>query len=723
MAVSTPDYLDWRGMKSFDGIAAYTIQTMNRGILLGQGTPVPVQSAMASHELFPLLGITAFVGRAFTADEEHGKKPVAILSERLWRAHFGADPGIVGRSVRLEQTVFTVVGVVEGRLAFPAWADLWMPLSLLEPKLQGTRKYHPLEVIARLRTDVSEGAAQEELRSLMGTLAGQFPATNGGQSAMLVPMQSYLTAPVRGALWLVWVAVSLVLLIVSVNVAHLVLARTAGRERELAIRVALGATRAHIARLLLTENLLLAACGGTAGVGLATLLMPIASRYASSELPHFERLTLDSNVAAFGFFISVITMAIFCLPALWSSLRPSIRPAMATARRNGIYRVLIAVEVAVAFAVLGGAGLLMRSFERLIAVDPGFETSGRTAMKVILPQPAYDWEKSQRWFEQRLAPRIRSIPGVRSVANGNLLPLSMPNIDQIHRFATRFGVPGETYADGVFPVAQARWVSEAYFQTMGIRLMSGRLLTEADRGLQRYVVNETLARRYFRSQDVAGKQIIFGVADPRQVAVEIVGVVKDVRDLSLELPPEPTIYSLNTSMQFALLVNGVGLKTEALVAAVRELEPDSLVECAGPVDEILRDSLAKRRFSLTIMTAFGAIAALLAALGVFGVVSYAAARRVREFGLRMALGACPSDVRRLIFVETAATAAAGVIAGGVLSQVLVPLSRPLLYETRPWDPLSWVTSAAVVLGASLVASWIPARRASRLDPSTALRRE
>jgi putative ABC transport system permease protein len=696
---------------------------MNRGILLGQGTPFPVQTAMASHELFPLLGIKPFVGRAFTAYEEHEKKRVAILSERLWRDHYGADPGIVGRSVRLEQTVFTVVGVVEDRWAFPAWADLWMPLSLLEPELPGTRKYHPLEVIARLRKEVSEGTAQEELRSLMGTLAEQFPATNGGESAMLIPMQNYLTGPLRGALLLVWAAVSLVLLMVSVNVAHLVLARTAGRERELAIRVALGATRAHIGRLLLTENLLLAACGGTAGVGLAALLMPAASRYASSQLPRFERLTLDSNIAAFSFFISLITMVIFCLPALWSSLRPSIRPAMEAARRTGIYRVLIVAEVALAFVVLGGAGLLMGSFERLMAVDPGFETSGRIVMQVILPQPAYDWDKSQRWFEQRLAPRMRSIPGVRSVANSNLLPLSLPNSDQIHRFATRFGVPGETYADGVFPVAQTRWVSEDYFRTMGIRLMRGRLLTEADRGLQRYVVNETLARRYFRGQDVVGKQIIFGVADPRQVAVQIVGVVKDVRDLSLELPPEPTIYSLNTSMQFALLVDGTGIKTEALVATVRELEPDAVVERAGSMEHVIGDSLARRRFSLTLMTAFGTIAVLLASLGVFGVVSYAAGRRVREFGLRMALGARPCDVRRLILAETAAIAAVGVIAGASLSQVLVPLSRSLLYDTQPWDPLAWVTSASVLFASSLIASWIPARRASRLDPSTALRSE
>ena len=719
MSVAMPDYLDWKRLNSFDGVAAYTIQTMNRGILLGRGTPVPVQAAMAAHELFPLLGVQPLLGRAFSADEEYEKKSVAMLSERSWRTHFSADPAVLGKPIRVDQSIFTVVGVLPDRQAFPAWADMWIPLSLMEPELQASRKFHPLEVVARLKGGVSDAAAQRELQNLMGHLAAQHPVTNGGVSATVVPMQGYQTAPVRHALLLIWAAAGLVLLIVSANVAHLVLARTAGRERELAIRVALGASRAQIARLLFAENLLLATIGGAVGIGLAALLMPPASRYASLRLPRFEELALDANVAFFGVFAAALTMVLFSIPALWTAFRPGIRGAM-TVGRSDTGRVLIGVEIAVALIVLCGAGLLIRSFDRLIALDPGFDPSRLTAMNVLLPRPGYDWEKSRRWFEQRLAPKLRAIPGVRSVANANVLPLSLPGADQIHRFATRFGVPGENYGDGVYPVAQSRWVSEDYFRTMGMRLVSGRIFAGQDRGSQRYVVNETLARRYFAGE-AAGKQMVFGVADPRQVPVEIIGVVTDVRDLSLELPPEPTIYSLNTSMQFALLVDGDNVRTDAIIASIRQLEPEALVERAGPLGQVLRESLARRTFSLTLMSAFGLIAVLLAALGVFGVVSYNASRRVREFGVRMALGARPSDVRTLIVRETAVIASAGIIAGGLLCQLLAPLSRSLLYDTQPWDPVSLSGSAFIILLASLVASWIPARKASRLEPSAALR--
>lgn len=578
MAVAMPDYLDWKTLKSFDGVAAHSIQTMNRGILLGRGAPAPVQAAMAAHELFPLLGLQPILGRVFTAEEEQAKKPVAVLSERAWRTHFSADPAVLGKPVRVDQSVFTVVGVLPDRQAFPAWADLWMPLSLMEPELQGSRKFHPLEVVVRLRRGVSETAAQNELQTLMGHLAAQHPVTNGGESAMIVPIQGYQTAPFRDALLLIWAAAALVLLIVSVNVAHLVLARTAGRERELAIRVALGASRAQIARLLLLENLLLATIGGAAGIGLAALLMPAASRFASTRLPRFESLSLDGNVAFFGVLAAVLTVTMFSAPALWTAFRPGIRQAM-MAGRSVIGRALIAAEIAVAVMVLFGASLLIRSFDRLIALDPGFDASKLIAMNVVLPRPAYDWEKSQRWFEQQLAPKLRAMAGIRAVANANVLPLTMPGADQIHRFATRFGVPGESYRDGVFPVAQSRWVSTGYFRTMGMRLVSGRGFTEEDRGRQRFVVNETLARRYFAG-DPVGKQLVFGMADPQKVPVEIIGVVADIRDLSLELPPEPTIYSLNTSMQFALLVEGDRVGTDAFLAVIRQLESEALVERA-----------------------------------------------------------------------------------------------------------------------------------------------
>jgi len=720
MAVSMRDYLDWRGLKSFDGLAAYTIQTMNRGILFSHGRPSPVQAVMASHELFPLLGVQPLIGRLLVADDEQQKKQVAVLSESLWKSRFSADPAIVGRSVRVDQEVFTVVGVVPDRLKFPAWAEIWMPLSLIEPQLQESRKFHPLEVVARLRKDVPEKVAQQEIQSLMSVLAAQYPATNGSESASIVPMQAYQTEPVRAALLLVWAAVGLILLIVSVNVAHLILARTAGRERELAIRVALGATRGQISSLLLTENLLLALVGGVGGIALTALLMPFASQYAAARLPRFGELTLDANVMGFALVAVTITAVVFSGPALWNSFRPSLRSAMSV-RQTGIGRALVAMEIALAFAALCGAALLVRSFEHLTSVDPGFNTSTVTAMNVFLPRPSYDWEKAQRWFEQRLSPAVRAIPGVRSVANANVMPLTLPGLDQIHRFATRFGVPGQTYSDGVFPIAQTRWVSEDYFQTMGMRLKAGRLLTESDRGSRRYVVNETLARRYYSGTDAVGKQLIFGVADPRKVPVEIVGVVSDVRDLNLELPPEPTIYNLATSMQFALLVEGSGVRAEAIAEAVRNLEPDSVVERVGPLQQIFNESLSTRRFSLNLMTAFGLVAALLAALGVFGVVSHSTARRVKEFGIRMALGASPADVRRLVLAETARTAFVGIGVGVLISQLLTPLTRSMLYGVEAWDAISFSASAFTLLCASFFACWIPAHKASRSNPTVAMK--
>lgn len=720
MAVAMPDYLDWRDLKSFDGVAAYTIQTMNRGILHGQGAPAPVQSVMASHELLPLLGVQPLIGRLLSAEDERGKRNVAILSERLWRARFNADPGVLGRSLRLDQSVFTIIGVVGDRWSFPAWADLWMPLSLIEPQLQDSRKFHTLEVVARLKQGVSHRTAHDELAGVMSVLAAQFPVTNGNEGATVVPMQHYQTAEVRDPLLLVWAAVGLVLLIVSVNVAHLVMARAAGRERELAIRVALGATRAQIARLLFLENSLLAICGGVVGLGLALALMPVLSRYAASVLPRFEPLALDGGVIAYALLAVSITLVLFALPALWSSFRPSLRTAMGVSgSRAG--RLLVGVEIALAFAVLCGAGILIRGFGRVLAIDPGFDSRNVIAMNVMMPRPAYDWEKSRLWFEQTLAPKLRGIPGVRFVANANVLPLTLPGMDQIHRFATRFGVPGETYADGAFPIAQTRWVSEDYFRALGIQLKHGRFLAESDRGLQRHLVNETLARRYYGGTNAVGKQLIFGMADPRKVAVEIVGVVADVRDLSLELPPEPTIYSLGTSMQFALLVSGEGVQAETIAGTIRELEPEALVERAGGLDRILTESVARRRFSLELMSGFGLIAALLAALGVFGVVSYTAGRRVKEFGVRMALGARPAHVRKLILFETMIVAVAGVLAGGILSRILAPLSRSLAYDVPAWDPVSLGATALVLVVASLLAAWIPAARASRLDPSIALR--
>ncbi len=719
MAVAAPDYRDWKKARSFESLAAYTIQTMNQGILFTGERPVRVQAVMASHELFPMLGASPVMGRAFSEEEERSAKPVALIGERLWRNEFQADPAILGRAVRLEQTVFTVIGVVSGRGAFPAWADFWMPLSFLERELEMSRKFHPLEVVGRLRPGLSEEVAGQELQSIMRSLAERYPATNGGESASVVPMQSYLVAPLRGALLLAWAAVGMVLLIVCVNVAHLVLARAAGRRRELAIRMALGATRRRIAGLLVTENAVLALLGGVLGIGLAASITPLAARHAAARVPLAGDIVFDSGIALFGCLLAFLSMILFCVPVLGQALRP----AMESTARSRMGRVLVALEIAMAFVVLTGAALLVRSFGRLVAVDPGFETGGVVAIDVTLPRPAYDWEKSRQWFDQQLAPRLRAMPGVEAVATGNLMPLTLPGTDQIHRFATRFGVPGEIYSEGRYPIAQVRWGTEDYFRTLGIRLVRGRFLTEADRGQPRNLINETLARRYFPGQDPVGRQLVFGVADPKQSRAEIVGVVADVRDLSLELEPEPSIYSLGMSMNFALLVRGTGVQADAAAAAVRAAEPDAVTGRAGSLAAIERASLERRRLALLLIGSFAAIAALLAAIGIYGVVSYTTGRRVREIAVRMALGATGGRVRSMIVRETFRLAMAGLAAGAAIGLLLAPLAGPLLYEVPPYDPAAWAGAAILLLAMALLAVWVPASGAARLEPSTALRRE
>lgn len=722
MAVAAPDYQDWKQARSFERIAAYTIQTMNRGILLGEGEPLQVQAVMASHELLPMLGVQPLLGRLFTGEEDAGQKPVALLSERLWRSRFHADANIVGRTVRLEQTPFTVVGIIPGRTAFPAWADFWMPLSFLEPELRATRKFHPLEIAARLAPGVSVEGAQQEMQGIMRGLAERYPATNGGEGASVLPMQSYLVAPVRGALLLVWLAVALVLLIVCVNVAHLVLARATVRGRELAIRAALGASRWDLARVLIAENAVIAVLGGALGLALAALLTPIAARFANVYVPRGGEVAFDAGVLGYGLIAAVVCLALFCVPAIGSVLRASLRGAFQSNRGVGMGRVLIAAEVALAFVVMAGALLVVRSFGKLMAVEPGFDANRVMAMNVTLPRPAYDWEGSQRLFDQQIAPRLRALPGVEFVGAGNVMPLTLPGADQIHRFATRFGLPGETYEEGRYPIAQARWGTEDYFRSLGIRLVSGRFLEEADRGKPRQMINETLAKRYFPDQDPVGKRILMGVTDSKPSAIEIVGVVSDVRDLNLELPPEPTLYSLALSMSFALLVRG-DVPAERVAAVVREAEPSAAIENAGSLAAILSRSLERRRASMWMLAAFAMLAALLAAVGIYGVVSYAVGRRVREFGVRLALGARPREVLGLILKETVTLAVSGLAAGALLCAALAPMAEALLFGVAPYDPVAWGAGALVLLGAGVAAAWIPARRAAGLDPAACLRSE
>jgi predicted permease len=735
LPVSYPDYIDWRAARSFRGLAAYTFQAMNKAPLAGEGAPEQVQATMASRELFPLMGIALLEGRSFTADDENERRHVALISEALWRRKFGASPRLVGRSIRIGPEEFTVIGIVRQREAFPVWADLWLPISLLEPMLRETRRFHPLEVVGRLQDGVSVAEAQSEMTALSANLARQYPATGKSIGAFVIPLLNQVTSSIRPALLIVWMAVGLILLVACANVAHLLLTRTMSRQRELAIRAALGASSIDLLGLLGTECLLLVATGGVFGAALAGLLIPLLKSMAVSYIPRMSEVALDTPVALYTLAGMLFCAALVAIPSLWrvsrADLGASIKQGDAplfSGRSGRLGPAIMAAEIALAFVVLTGAILLTRSFDSLRQVDPGFRARNVLAMDVNLPsssdsQSDGGWAAAADLFDNQLAPALRSLPGVVSVASANMSPLSLDRTET-SRYASRFGVKGRAYSPGSYPAAQIRWVSPEYFATLGIPLLRGRLLNARDHEQPRWLINETLARRFFTAQDPVGKELLMNVDTPGVSSVEIVGVVGDTRDLSLDVDPQPTIYSIDTSPVVSLLIRSYGdprLLIPAVTRIVRRAAPEAPITSAQPLEDLVNRSLARYRFTLSLMIGFAALAAALAGIGIYGVVAYAVGRRLREFAVRTAVGATPLRILGLVLSEGLAVAVAGVAAGSLLFAFATRLFRPVLFRVPPSDALSLAASALAVVAIALLAMAVPARRASRADPSVALR--
>lgn len=546
--VAAPDVFDWQRMAtSFDGIVAYTFRAVNNWTILGDGDPEPVHVVQASHGLFALLGVQPLLGRTYAAEEEQRKEPVVIISESLWRRKYGSDPAIIGRKIRLVNWPVAVIGVVAHRHAQPSWADVWMPLSFLDVALTESRRFRPLEVIARLKPGVTLEQAQMEMTGIASGLAKAFPDTNGRVGASVLPLSSWMAGEVRPALFIAWAAVSLVLLLACANVAHLVLVRTAHRSRELAVRAALGAGSLRLVRFLLVENLTVAAAGGILGGCLAFLSLPVLLRLTTNEIPRVDSVSLSSTALVFGACATLLCAGIFALPALLRSrklelhqvIKQSSGPSL-THRRSWFGASIVAAEVALAFMVITAAGLLYRSFATLLNEETGFDSRGVLAADIPL---ALNWEQSAKVFEQRVAPALRSIPGVTSVAAANCAPM-MLRPTEATRFTTRFGIEGRTFEPGSFPFAQSRWITPEYFRTLRIPLRRGRLFTDSDIGKKGYIINEALARRFFPDSDPIGQRILYNVTGPNPLeAIPIVGVVGDARDLGLDIEPGPTLYS------------------------------------------------------------------------------------------------------------------------------------------------------------------------------------
>jgi predicted permease len=710
LQVTAPDFRDWLTQsRSFDAMAAHTLSAMNTATLLGQGQPEIIHGAMTTNNLFSTMGIQTIVGRNFSDAEERAKQQVAVISESLWRRKFAADPAIVGQQIRLDKESFTVVGVVSKRQTFPEWADFWMPLSLLEPDLQNRRKFHPLEVVARLKAGVTVEQAQSEIQSIASRLAEAHPDTNATVGAYVIPLASEMTRDVRPALLLAWAAVALVLLMACANLAHLFLARMVERREEMAIREALGAGSGHLIRQVLSESLVLAGVGGAVGLVLAV---------GARQILRLESGGLQGPVWLYAIAISAVTGVLFGLPACWRVLSERHRLTAATrsiARgRSRLGLLLLAGEVATAFLVLAGAALLARNFAALLAEAPGFQAE-RLLEIPNLPVRG-DWDKA-------LLPALRRIPGVQDVAAVNSAPMSLGSSDH-SRFATRFGIQGRTFDTGSFPVAQIRWNTPEYFQVLGIPLRQGRWLTASEADQNRILINETLARRFFANEDPVGRHLVLGVMDSQQTSVEIAGVVGDVRDLGLDQEVEPMFYSISTGPVMTLL-----LKTEAdpiqfaspVREAIQAVDPEMPISTPRPLAQNVADSLARRRFALTLLGIFGAMAALLTVAGVYGLLAYSVNARVREFGVRSAVGATRGDLIVMILREAAVLIAPGLAAGLVLALVFASVMRSFVYRLSPLDPISLASAAGFLVLLTMISAWIPARRAAAVDLSTALR--
>jgi putative ABC transport system permease protein len=709
-----PDFVDWRAAKSFQGLGAYTFQAMNKTPLDGE----PVQATMASPELFPMIGIQLVSGRAFSANDG----TVGLISESLWRRKFSAAPGVVGRTIRLGTQDITVIGVVRSREAFPLWADIWLPLSLLEPELRQSRRFHPMEVVGRLKDGVTVEQAQAEMTALSANLAHQYPATGKNLGAFVFPVLNQMTSLVRPALLIVWMAVGLILLASSANVAHLLLERTLSRRHELAIRASLGASKLDLLRLLGAECLVLVACGGLLGVAAGSAVLPALKSFGAGYLPRLDDVGFDSKVAIYALAGMLLCAILVALPSFRSVLRGDLAPKL-KARIGRPGSVMLASEVALAFIVLAGAILLMRSFNALRNVDAGFETHRTIAVQLTNSAPGDGWAAAQHLFENQLAPALRSLPGVVSVAAANMAPLSLDRTET-SRFASRFGIQGKTYSPGGYPVTQIRWVTADYFATLGIPLLRGRLLTALDQGQPTRLINETLARRFFTGENPIGKQLLFGVDTPNVASTEIAGVVGDVRDLSLDIDPLPTVYLIDTSPSLALLIRVSGeprSSIESVTRVVRLTAPDAAVTSAMPLEKLVDRSMARYRFALWLMGWFASLAISLVAIGVYSVIAYRTGRRTREFGIRAALGATPARLLRLVLSEGIASILGGIAAGAALFVVETRLFQSMLFQVPPTDVLALSITGAAIGAIALIAMTISAHRVCRNDPQSALR--
>jgi putative ABC transport system permease protein len=728
-SISPPNYLDWKKQtKSYEHLAAYASETLN---FTGEREPQRLVGVKATADYFDVYGIRPILGRTFLPEEDVPEKNhVVVLSHPFWQRVFGGASDVVGRPLQLSGEPYTVVGVAPPGFGQASKVDAWVPMAFKPDEIANdNRGSHYLSVAGRLRPGVMAVQADAELKVLAAQLAKQYPDANKGWSAFAIPLLDYSVRDVRTVLYTLLGAVGCVLLIACANIANLLLARATARHREISIRAALGASRARLVRQLLTESVLLALFGGAAGLLLARWGLDSLLALAPASLPRAADIHLDASVLAFSLALSVVTGLVFGVAPGWLAARTDVSEALKQGSRGSteggargrLRSALVVMEVAFALLLLGGAGLLARSFVRLAHVDPGFTPENATVLRLALPEKKYAKPEQQTAFVNALLDHLRVLPGVEAVGLTHALPL-------LGDWVLGFNIEGRpAVAPSDLPSTNYYAVTTDYFRAMGIRLVRGRVFTVQDdaKAPRVAIINETLAHQFFPSEDPIGKRI--NITNGPDAWREIIGIVADIKQYGVDKATTSQSYEPFSQSPFQSL--NVVLRTTgsptallgSLRPAVYAVDKDQPVGTIRPLEDFMAESIARQRFATLLLAVFSLVALLIAAVGIYGVMAYSVVQRTSEFGIRMALGAQQHDLLRLVLVQGGKLVGLGLIIGLAATLAASRAMGSMLFNTSAQDPITLGTITLLLAAVAFIACLLPAQRATKVNPIEALR--
>jgi putative ABC transport system permease protein len=726
-STSPPDFLDYRAQnQTFEEFAAMLTTSFN---LTGTGDPERLTGAQVTTNFFQTLGVKALRGRVFLPEEEQtAHAQVAIISEGLWQRRFAADPAILDKSILLNGQSYLIVGVIANQARFPEETEIWRPLTFDDPEMK-IRRFHFLRVIGRLKQGVTLQQAQADVDTIAEGLEHLYPASNTSWRLRMVGLREELLGNISTALYILLGAVGFVLLIACANVANLQLSRAAGRQKEFAIRTALGAGRLRLLRQLLTESVLLGFVGGIIGLLVAIWGTELLLKAAPISIPRASEIGVDIRVLGFTLLLSVVTGLVFGLVPAWQSSRIDLNDSLKDSSKGAgggtshqrTRNLLVVAEIALALVLLVGAGLLIQSFQRLQNVDPGFDPRKVLTMRVFLPELKYAKPGQAGQFFEQVLQRVAALPGVESVGTTTQLPMRGGG-------DTYFKIEGRPFADPNEQVTALNpAISHDYLQAMGIALVKGRNFTEQEtrEAARTVIINESFAQTYFAGEDPLGKHLIIDDGEP--LNCEIIGVTRNIKQFSLTFESTPTMYMPRIENgRAALVVRTTGdplLLAAAVRDAVQAVDKDQPVASVQSMEQILSGSVAEARFRTSLLTIFALVALGLATVGIYGVMSYTVTRRTREIGIRVALGAQANNVFKLVIGQGLVLVLGGIVIGLAATFALTRLIEDLLFRVSPTDPLTFAVIAMFLMFVALLACFVPARRATKVDPMVALRHE